>query len=138
MWIDGWSGWRPGCDLNGLWLREWRVGCLIDCPDRPPRSPSATYHLESVDQANSQRLNNPSYAASSSDSKLSATPPPSSIPEGTPKPPTTKRKFSMQALNNDEYEPVRVPRPEGVPEWGGGVGGGDAPVKGQRKTDRWV
>jgi cytochrome c oxidase assembly protein subunit 16 len=90
-------------------------------------------------RANNQRLNNPSYAASSSDSKLSATPlNPSSIPEGTPKPPTTKRKFSMQALNNDEYEPVRVPRPEGVPEWGGGVGGEDAPVKGQRKTDRWV
>jgi len=43
----------------------------------------------------------------------------------------------MQALNNEEYEPVRVPRPEGVPEWGG-IGGEDAPVKGQRKTDRWV
>jgi len=115
------------------------VGCLIDCSNRPPRSSSATYHLENAGQANNQRLNNPSYAASSSDSKLSASPlNPSSIPEGTPKPPTTKRKFSMQALNNDEYEPVRVPRPEGVPEWGGGVGSEDAPVKGQRKTDRWV
>jgi hypothetical protein len=133
------SGWRPGCDLNGRRLREWRVRCLIDCSSPPTRSPSATHHLESVDQANDQRLNNPSYAASSSDSNLSASPPPSSsIPEGTPKPPTTKRKFSMQALNNDEYAPVRVPRPEGVPEWGGGVGGEHAPVKGQRKTDRWV
>lgn len=94
-----------------------------------------------VDPANHQRLNNPDYKSSSSpsDQKLAA---PSSQPselEGVPKPPTTsRRKFSMQALNNEEYEPVRVPRPEGVSEWGGGVGGEEAPVKGKRREDRWV
>jgi cytochrome c oxidase assembly protein subunit 16 len=47
----------------------------------------------------------------------------------------------MAAVGNDEYEPVRVPRPEGVPEWGvgGAVGASeDAPLKGSRKEDRWV
>lgn len=50
-----------------------------------------------------------------------------------------KKKFSMAPTANDDYEPVRVPRPAGVSEWGG-VGGAapDAPVKGHRDTDRWV
>lgn len=45
----------------------------------------------------------------------------------------------MAPTSNDDYEPVRVPRPAGVSEWGG-VGGAspDAPVKGHRDTDRWV
>ena len=110
-----------------------------------------------------QRLNNPGLAhsgsgsssgsVSSSDARLDASlsspsPPISSSssssssqteqkrPEGTPKPP--KRKFSMAAIDNASYEPVRVPRPEGVPQWGGGGGGEDAPLKGSRKEDRWV
>lgn len=50
-----------------------------------------------------------------------------------------RKKFSMAPTSNDDYEPVRVPRPAGVSEWGG-VGGAspDAPVKGHRDTDRWV
>lgn len=44
----------------------------------------------------------------------------------------------MAPLGNEEYEPVRVPRPEGVPEWGPGTVGEEAPMKGSRKEDRWV
>jgi cytochrome c oxidase assembly protein subunit 16 len=44
----------------------------------------------------------------------------------------------MAAVGHDEYEPVRVPRPEGVPEWGAAGGGEEAPLKGSRKEDRWV
>jgi cytochrome c oxidase assembly protein subunit 16 len=44
----------------------------------------------------------------------------------------------MAAVNNDEYEPIRVPRPAGTPEWGAGGGGEEAPVKGKRREDRWV
>ncbi|WWD16990.1 hypothetical protein CI109_101426 [Kwoniella shandongensis] len=47
-------------------------------------------------------------------------------------------KFSMAPVSQDDYEPLRVPRPQGMPEWGGGKGGEEAPLKGQRKTDRWV
>ncbi|WVR06757.1 hypothetical protein IAU60_003792 [Kwoniella sp. DSM 27419] len=47
-------------------------------------------------------------------------------------------KFSMAPVSQDDYEPVRVPRPEGVPEWGGGRVTEEMPVRGQRKTDRWV
>ncbi|KAK6909793.1 cytochrome c oxidase-assembly factor COX16 [Kwoniella mangroviensis CBS 8886] len=83
------------------------------------------------------RLNAPSSqisSLSSPDSALNADLAPSpSIPR-KPK----KSKFSMSPVSQDDYEPVRVPRPEGVPEWGGGRGGEEAPLKGQRKTDRWV
>ncbi|WRT66682.1 uncharacterized protein IL334_003642 [Kwoniella shivajii] len=51
---------------------------------------------------------------------------------------TRKSKFSMTPVPRDEYEPVRVPRPEGVPEWGAVKAGEEAPLKGQRKEDRWV
>ncbi|WWC69862.1 uncharacterized protein I206_103805 [Kwoniella pini CBS 10737] len=68
--------------------------------------------------------------ANSSSSSSSSTP---SIPK---KP--RKSRFSMIPVSQDDYEPVRVPRPEGVPEWGGGRGGEEAPLKGQRETDRWV
>ena len=44
----------------------------------------------------------------------------------------------MRAVGQDEYEPVRVPRPEGMPEWGPGRGREEVPVKGKRKQDRWV
>jgi len=86
-----------------------------------------------------QRLNNPGFKPSESDSKLaSPSPPPAAAAlEGVPKTPT-RRKFSMAAVGNDEYEPVRVPRPEGVPEWGAAGGGEEAPLKGSRKEDRWV
>nr|P0CM84.1 RecName: Full=Cytochrome c oxidase assembly protein COX16, mitochondrial; Flags: Precursor [Cryptococcus neoformans var. neoformans JEC21]P0CM85.1 RecName: Full=Cytochrome c oxidase assembly protein COX16, mitochondrial; Flags: Precursor [Cryptococcus neoformans var. neoformans B-3501A] len=46
--------------------------------------------------------------------------------------------FSMASVSQDDYEPVRVPRPVGVPEWGGGRSGEEAPMKGYRKEDRWV
>lgn len=45
----------------------------------------------------------------------------------------------MAPTSNEDYEPVRVPRPEGMGEWGGVAGASpDAPVKGARDTDRWV
>lgn len=44
----------------------------------------------------------------------------------------------MASISQNDYEPVRVPRPEGVPEWGGGRSGEEAPMKGYRKEDRWV
>lgn len=50
-----------------------------------------------------------------------------------------RKKFSMAPTANDDYEPVRVPRPAGVSEWGGVADAGpDAPLKGARDTDRWV
>ncbi|KAL7420206.1 Flavin-linked sulfhydryl oxidase of the mitochondrial IMS [Cryptotrichosporon argae] len=49
-----------------------------------------------------------------------------------------RKKFSMRSTSQEDYEPVRVPRPEGVPEWGGGRAGDEAPVKGSRAGDRWV
>ncbi|KAL1409815.1 Flavin-linked sulfhydryl oxidase of the mitochondrial IMS [Vanrija albida] len=73
------------------------------------------------------RLNAPpGTLSSSSDDSLSAAPAP------------PKKKFSMAPTTNDDYEPVRVPRPAGVPEWGGMRAGPDAPIKGHRKEDRWV
>lgn len=55
-----------------------------------------------------------------------------------PRPPR-KKKFSMAATTQDDYEPVRVPRPDGVSEWGAmSSGSEDAPVKGSRPEDRWV
>ncbi|WVQ80130.1 hypothetical protein IAT38_002231 [Cryptococcus sp. DSM 104549] len=62
----------------------------------------------------------------------------SSRSSSNPTTPPKRPKFSMAAVSQDDYEPVRVPRPEGVPEWGGGRGGEEAPLKGQRKEDRWV
>lgn len=44
----------------------------------------------------------------------------------------------MAPVAQDDYEPVRVPRPSGVPEWGAGQAGEEAPLKGRRKEDRWV
>lgn len=44
----------------------------------------------------------------------------------------------MASVSQDDYEPVRVPRPEGVPEWGEGKSGEEAPMKGYRREDRWV
>ncbi|WWC88994.1 uncharacterized protein L201_003911 [Kwoniella dendrophila CBS 6074] len=91
------------------------------------------------------RLNAPSDQVSSfsnPDSALDADIQPSSssnpITSGAiPKKPK-KSKFSMTPVSQDDYEPVRVPRPEGVPEWGGGRVGEEAPLVGHRKTDRWV
>ena len=62
--------------------------------------------------------------------------------DATPRPLTLKRKskggLSMSPVSQDAYEPVRVPRPEGLPEWGPAPAVEEAPVKGQRKEDRWV
>ncbi|WVW84266.1 hypothetical protein I302_106296 [Kwoniella bestiolae CBS 10118] len=90
------------------------------------------------------RLNAPSSQISSlsnPDSALDAdiTPSPSTSTSSSPIPKKPRKsKFSMTPVSQDDYEPVRVPRPEGVPEWGGGKVGEEAPVVGQRKTDRWV
>ncbi|TXT03885.1 hypothetical protein VHUM_04308 [Vanrija humicola] len=47
--------------------------------------------------------------------------------------------FSLAPTSNDDYEPIRVPRPAGVSEWGGVRDASpDAPIKGHRKEDRWV
>ena len=55
------------------------------------------------------------------------------------RPDRSKRKgFSMMPVDREDFENVRVPRPPGVPEWGVAPGGPEAPVKGQRKEDRWV
>ncbi|OCF43048.1 cytochrome c oxidase-assembly factor COX16 [Kwoniella heveanensis CBS 569] len=76
---------------------------------------------------------NPNPASPSSSSS-----PESSTPAAAGRQPKrTKSKFSMTPLSQDDYEPVRVPRPEGVPEWGG-VRAEEAPIKGQRAADRWV
>lgn len=85
-----------------------------------------------VQKLTSQRLNAiPSSLPSASDAALDAAK--SEHAE------MKRKKFSMAPTSNDDYEPIRVPRPAGVSEWGG-VGGAspDAPVKGQRETDRWV
>ncbi len=60
--------------------------------------------------------------------------------EGVPAIPSRSRRkaFSMRPVDRDELENVRVPRPPGVPEWGYVPGVEEAPVKGQRKEDRWV
>jgi cytochrome c oxidase assembly protein subunit 16 len=52
----------------------------------------------------------------------------------------SKSKLSMKPISNEDYEPVRVPRPAGVPEWGGPAvnAGAEAEPIGRRKTDRWV
>ncbi|KAK8864697.1 hypothetical protein IAR55_001949 [Kwoniella newhampshirensis] len=80
------------------------------------------------------RLNAP--APQSPDSALDASyhNDPSIPPISKPRRP----RFSMTPVSQEDYEPLRVPRPEGVPQWGGGKGGEEAPLKGQRKTDRWV
>ncbi|OXG36486.1 cytochrome c oxidase-assembly factor COX16 [Cryptococcus neoformans Bt120] len=90
------------------------------------------------------RLNNPTGDNSSLDNSL-AMPSPLSSPSSldaslasSPAPPKKKKKFSMASISQNDYEPVRVPRPEGVPEWGGGRSGEEAPMKGYRKEDRWV
>lgn len=49
-----------------------------------------------------------------------------------------RKKNFFETTSQDELEPVRVPRPAGVPEWGVGGGGPEAPVKGARPEDRWV
>jgi cytochrome c oxidase assembly protein subunit 16 len=49
-----------------------------------------------------------------------------------------KKKNFFDTTSQDEYEPVRVPRPAGMPEWGAMPSSGDAPVKGSRPEDRWV
>ncbi|WOO78834.1 Cytochrome c oxidase assembly protein COX16, mitochondrial [Vanrija pseudolonga] len=76
------------------------------------------------------RLNAPASSLSSNDEALAAV-------TSAPAPP--KKKFSLAPTSNDDYEPIRVPRPAGVSEWGGVRGASpDAPIKGQRKEDRWV
>ncbi|KAK4684924.1 cytochrome c oxidase assembly protein subunit 16, partial [Tremellales sp. Uapishka_1] len=75
------------------------------------------------------RLNDPKSSLSSLDAAA-----PSSIPRA----PTKRPNMSFTPTSQDEYEPVRVPRPSGVPEWGGGFGGPEAELKGRRKEDRWV
>ncbi|KIR56789.1 cytochrome c oxidase-assembly factor COX16 [Cryptococcus gattii Ru294] len=90
------------------------------------------------------RLNNPAGDSSSLDSALAAPTSlssPSSLdasPVSVPAPPKKKKRFSMASVSQDDYEPVRVPRPEGVPEWGAGKSGEEAPMKGYRREDRWV
>jgi cytochrome c oxidase assembly protein subunit 16 len=79
-----------------------------------------------------QRLNNPAYKESSLDAALSS-PTPSSSSESKPK----KKKFSLAAVDRENLENVRVPRPPGAPEWGA-PSAQDAPLKGHRKEDRWV
>ncbi|BEI80256.1 hypothetical protein CcaverHIS002_0107850 [Cutaneotrichosporon cavernicola] len=49
-----------------------------------------------------------------------------------------KKKNFFDTTSQDDYEPVRVPRPAGMPEWGAMPSGEDAPVKGARPEDRWV
>ncbi|BEJ11337.1 hypothetical protein CspHIS471_0107590 [Cutaneotrichosporon sp. HIS471] len=49
-----------------------------------------------------------------------------------------KKKNIFDTTSQDDYEPVRVPRPDGMPEWGAMPSGEDAPVKGARPEDRWV
>ncbi|RSH87640.1 Cytochrome oxidase assembly [Apiotrichum porosum] len=76
-----------------------------------------------------------SLSALDSTPSMSTTAPASS---SGPRPPR-KKKFSMAATTQDDYEPVRVPRPDGVSEWGAmSSGSEDAPVKGSRPEDRWV
>ncbi|WVQ77894.1 hypothetical protein IAR50_007599 [Cryptococcus sp. DSM 104548] len=81
------------------------------------------------------RLNNPdalpSTYGSSSEPSLSSL-------DARPITKAPRKKFSMAAVSQDDYEPVRVPRPEGVPEWGAGKAVEEAPMKGYRKEDRWV
>lgn len=58
---------------------------------------------------------------------------------GAPPAKPRKSKLSFAAVDQDSYEPVRVPRPAGMPEWGPGVRPEEeAPKKGSRKEDRWV
>ncbi|WWD03227.1 hypothetical protein V865_001278 [Kwoniella europaea PYCC6329] len=87
------------------------------------------YYRLNAPSAQISSLSNPDSALNADLSPLPST----SIPK-KPK----KSKFSMSPVSQDDYEPVRVPRPEGVPEWGGGKAGEEAPLKGQRTTDRWV
>jgi cytochrome c oxidase assembly protein subunit 16 len=90
-----------------------------------------------------QRLNNPLHAEPALNAlhptpSSSSSPSPSSSQSGrTPRPP---RKNIFEFVPQDELENVRVPRPEGVPEWGGGGVGKEemAPVVGRRKGDRLV
>ncbi|CAK9786041.1 unnamed protein product [Cutaneotrichosporon oleaginosum] len=49
-----------------------------------------------------------------------------------------RKKNFFDTTSQDDYEPVRVPRPVGMPEWGAAPSSGDAPVKGARAEDRWV
>ncbi|ODO08325.1 cytochrome c oxidase-assembly factor COX16 [Cryptococcus wingfieldii CBS 7118] len=81
------------------------------------------------------RLNNPD--ALPSTHSASSEPSLSSLDaRSTAKP--SRKKFSMAAVSQDDYEPVRVPRPQGVAEWGAGNAVEEAPLKGYRKEDRWV
>ncbi|GFZ46900.1 Cytochrome c oxidase assembly protein COX16, mitochondrial [Saitozyma sp. JCM 24511] len=79
--------------------------------------------------------------SSSSDAALDASTsastesPDSSMPVSRPSS-SRRPKFSMAPVAQDDYEPVRVPRPSGVPEWGAGQAGEEAPLKGRRKEDR--
>ncbi|WVQ99724.1 hypothetical protein IAU59_006866 [Kwoniella sp. CBS 9459] len=84
------------------------------------------------------RLNAPVQGSPDSALDASLNPPPGTGElTTTPKRSKSKSKFSMTPLSQDDYEPVRVPRPDGVPEWGG-IKAEEAPIKGQRSTDRWV
>lgn len=89
-------------------------------------------------QADNQRINGITSSTPSS--------PPSSLldadinPDTSPSPSKPRKsKLSLAAIDQDAYEPVRVPRPAGMPEWGPGVREEEAaPLKGSRKEDRWV
>ncbi len=74
------------------------------------------------------------------DSALDANTPRSDMSGILALPNRSRRKggISMAPVDRDDLENVRVPRPPGVPEWGTVKGGEDAPIKGQRKEDRWV
>ncbi|EIW65939.1 hypothetical protein M231_02840 [Tremella mesenterica] len=51
---------------------------------------------------------------------------------------SSERKNKKMTISQEEYEPIRVPRPAGVSEWGSVGGLEEAPLKGYRKEDRWV
>lgn len=97
-----------------------------------------------IERADAQRLNAPpgqSPPDSSLDATLSSQPSPHTpaLTDDTPAAPKKRPKLSFTPVNQQEYEPVRVPRPAGMPEWGAAPPAGeDAPLKGQRKEDRWV
>lgn len=127
---------------------------------RPPCSLSqlqllfnyATHVSAALPLLTHQRLNGPVSSLGDNDAALAAAMPSSLGVSSTPAEPAAsatdaalrerktrnRKKNFFETTSQDELEPVRVPRPAGVPEWGVGGGGPEAPVKGARAEDRWV